>query len=306
MQAQVAILSIVILIVGALLFLSKLNIENTQPSLTYSNDLISIENVFVSNPYPIPGENITLSFYLKSNSPYELSPSVIFFDFQDLSLEKLSYSRKGKKYPCWIKNDKSYGACNFEISPFDIVLVNAMFRIPGVEKLPLVSEGKKDYRTIRFEVRYETRGEKEIFLPITPNINKAPSLQYSESKSSWGPLQLLISFPGRSEGVYGVSGMPLPISFSLSNLGTQGISLPISVKKLNISYPEALMEYSSCSIVPKKEGSSLIFANLKTGKQVNCIFYIKEINEEKLARILFEYEYTYSFFYQKNLQIQSI
>ncbi len=320
MQGQVGVLLIIIIAIGVLfLFFGQGLLTHSQTgSLTYSNDLISIEDVFISNSYPRPGEKIDMKVKIKNNGPKSIKPWFLLLDYQDLNLVKLTYSYRNSIKSCDIFKANEYGKCEINsegLSPFEFSEIYAEFEVPSNEKIPLVLEGRKEYRIIRYMINYTLSGSKEIFIPITPNINKVPSLRYSESSGDFGPVQIQVEVPSSGkvkvnnkliELHYGVAGMPLTFSFKFVNIGTQGEYSEFKIKSLSLNYPSDIFSEVWCrggSL--EKEKGKIVFSEIDTETPIDCRFEVKDsISEERVADLKFEYEYMYSFFDHSIIEIQ--
>ena len=142
MQAQAGILLIIIIAIGALFLFFGQGLFNPSQigGLTYSNDLISVEDVFVSNFYPRPAENISIKITLRNNGPKVIRPMVLLLDYQDLKLLSLDYSKGGLIKPCNIFRKEGYGRCEIDsegLRSFELSEIYAELGVPKKENLTL-------------------------------------------------------------------------------------------------------------------------------------------------------------------------
>lgn len=260
MKGQAAILILIIAIGIAIYFiLSTITFPPAEgpqiPPPTYSNDVITIENLEISELTPYNATPVILSFYIRNNGDEDIGKvEVNFFSPRfgegktNLKLEKLE-CEDGKSITRKEDNLITGGKCEFSnLSPGDMRLVSLTFKTPAKAfKAPTPF-------TIRYSVTYDHSGYRIANIPIIDGITvKRPTIEFSQSEPTWGPVQLEFIPPvGGEEKVdeeiieryWGVRDRVFKVEIVLTHVGIleKVYPIPIHSVKLELSQIEKARE----------------------------------------------------------------
>ncbi len=194
---------------------------NPPPPIKYKNDIITVEEFYVSNTKPYEGSEISVDFKIKNNGDNETHDVIVRFadipGFDKIILD------------CGVGGiaDSTGRACNYDtIDIFDTKHISAILKATsGIPSDTPV--------TIRYTVQYYNKGFRIANVPIIDqNTRKQPISKFSQSTPSYGPVVLDFQ-PGELHefvvegktisGYWGVFDSPLEVKFSFKSVATSSV-----------------------------------------------------------------------------------
>jgi hypothetical protein len=309
-KAQGMIVLILIIIAGVVIYfvLSKITLPPGEegsyqpPSVTYSNDIITVEKFEISETEPAPTTVVELSFYIKNNGD-ETVPKVEanFFspfgkgetDFKINSIE----CEDGNSFTTTQENLVIGGGCEFkEVKEGDMRLVKLKFTTPS--KAPLAPVPY----SLRYFIKYDYFGYRIANIPVVDGVTvKEPIIDFSQSQPTYGPVQLEFEPPiGGKEKVgetiieryWGVKGRKFKVGITLKHVGTLEKVYPININSIKLSLSQ-LKEEKPCDFENLEIKSKVLYPD----KPLKFVCYFLPTGEDPqfLAQIKAEFNYVYQF-----------
>ncbi len=201
-------------------------------SLPYKNDIITIEDYYVSDRNPYEGGIVVLELVLKNNGE-ESAPRVeIGFDTPGFYIKELNCDGTEA-----VISDEEEGSCVFDrnsaFGPIESLDNGGERRIILTLQVRNIGILRPHTYTITYYIEYDYSGFRKMDIPIIDGVTlKTPLSQYSQSTATYGPIQLTFKPPERGERVeggqtikeyWGVRDSPFKVEMSFTHVGSSSI-----------------------------------------------------------------------------------
>jgi hypothetical protein len=278
---------------------------------SYSNDIVTIEDYYVSNLNPYAGSQVEVDFLLQNNGELPVSHLTLEVN-APAGWQITSLACQGITSP-EITSEKDSGKCEYKytnineaIQPFDVRSVSMSFKTPSniLKPTPFV---------LSYSVSYDYTGYRKADLPVVDGVTlrKATS-SYSESSPSYGPIRLDFDIPARSEHVegkqvvkeyWGVKGEPFEIMFSFTDVASQdykGSSAALSVNSITFDTKGSLKLAPGLPCDFAASGAVYVSSAevKKMPGQLRCSFVSNDFAEPEIFATLWA-NYMYKYMYTK-------
>jgi len=294
----------------------------------YKNDVITIEDYYVSNLKPYAGSEATMEFLVQNNGENPMGRvKVDFFSLSGLTIVELKCSGTDPEYSA----SRQSAGCTFDstnaagaIEPFDVRKVTMRLKMPDLElKTP------KEF-TVSYYVEYDYAGFRVANVPIVDGetVTKA-STSFSQSTSSYGPIRLDFELPVRGEHkengqtvkeYWGVKGQPFEIKMKFTNVATSKLkdaSPLLKAGKVRLDVKEMLnpMAGTGCGLciggASGCPGTNPKYAyplkDVKVPAEVSCDFKpLGFETPEAMATMSADFSYTYRYVLSEKLSMQPL
>lgn len=303
-------------------------IEPPTDGFPYKNDIITIEEYYVSDKNPYEGGIVVVEFVLKNNGE-ELVPRVEIgfdtpgFDIKDLFCEGTEED---------ISDDKEEGSCVFdkssefwEIESLDYGGTRRVILTLQVRSIGLL---RPQTYTITYYIEYDYSGFRKMDIPIIDGETlKKPLSQYSQSTATYGPIQLTFKAPERGERVedgqtikeyWGVRDSPFKVEMRFTHVGSSSIG---TIRKPKIEAGKVRLDLRGSLKIASVDGTELpcdfekigayLFSKedkeVKVPDELMCNFQSVSFSEpETKATIWTEFDYTYRYTKSQDFEIQPL
>lgn len=314
MVITILIVAVIAAIIYFFLF-PNFQIPETKEELTFKNDIISVENLAVTNLAPYEGDEIVIEFDLQNNGDKPVSEiNVNFFDTPGFESIKLECQLVGK-------DNKSEARCDFfSLEPSDSRHISLTLKAKEVDSpTPFKISFSIKYQCNIGDMTNTCMGSREVLIPIVDGvIKKEPSFKFTQSEPSLGPVKIDIQPQlERQKKIgdkiikeyWGIVDQPFTVKFVLSNVGTED-----KVKEVNIPEGKLVIETDRRLTPIDDKGRPLGLCDFDLSvreestytskKPINetfdtllCTFKStsKSFEPEFVSRISVKYEYTYEF-----------
>ena len=282
-------------------------------TVKYSNDVISIEEYYVSNLKPYAGSATTLSFFIQNNGEEPIPRvEVNFFDvygFEILELKCQGTQPDEEKKICIFDSSNSYG----ELEPHDVRQITLTLKAPHIKK-----ESKF---TLSYYVNYSYSGFKKADIPVIDGETRTkPTGTFSESSATYGPIQLNFQPPvggvRKEDGkeikeYWSVQGRPFEVKMSfiyasdLRTKKTRNVVIKSGDVNLTLKGPIERAKNLYCDFCGADDPDCPITSDnnlyskkaIKIPSTLKCNFESlqKNLPPEVTATLWVEFSYTYEF-----------
>lgn len=281
------------------------------PPPKYKNDIITVEDIYISNLKPYSDSITIMELLIKNNGDMKVSDiEVNFFDTSGFTVEEINCEGENKTDHVDRCNQNDFGS----IDPLDTRTISLRLKAPSVtSETPL---------TISYSIKYSYSGYRKADIPIIDGITrKEPITEFSQSTPTYGPIVLKMEPPvGRERKEdskiikeYWIAGnIPFEMEFSLKHVGSSSIGMikqPINISKgkiaLNIS---DLVVDAPCYDFKVGVNSDLISTKsvLVPGKLI-CYFKPAKVPDPEVsATIMAGFDYTYEYIKTETFTIQPL
>jgi len=310
---------IFLIIIGAGIFLLLPYISKIRqptiptPEIEYKNDIISIEDLYISNSKPYAGSPVIIEFLVQNNGDEKVDwVKVNFYD-----IPEAEDGFKVKKLDCQDTQPQD-NKCIFEgenaIDSLDLRKVSLTLEAPPEEVIVSPLEF-----IIRYSIEYNYSGYRKATIPIIDAETRLKPLgKFTESKSSYGPIQLDFELVPRGETkietqvvkeYWGVPNQPLEIKFSFNDVVKKAKSINITKGnvKLNISNLTETEMYP-CDF--NRTGDTLVSTRdvLVSKEKLLCYFLNSSVilQPEISTMVSAEFIYNYEFKDSQKITVQPI
>jgi len=280
---------------------------------SYSNDVVTIEDYYVSNLNPYAGTDtepghVEIDFLLQNNGEFPVSHLTLEvnappgWQITSLACQGItSETITGGKRCAY-----NYDNINDAIQPFDVRSVSMFLQTPSNILKPTSF-------TLSYFISYDYIGYRKADLPVVDGVTlrKATSA-YSESSPSYGPIRLDFNIPVRAEHVegeqvvkeyWGVKGEPFEIIFSFTDVASQGYkasSVTLSKNSVTLDTKGSLELKSGLPCDFAASGAVYVSSAVvsKMPGQLRCSFVSNDFAEPEIFATLWA-SYTYKYRYTK-------
>lgn len=328
---RILLLTLCIAIVG-IVFLSGC-VDQGPAEAKYKDDIITIEEYYVSDLTPYVDSEVVIEFLLQNNGEDPVPRvKVKFFDYPGFEIVELKCmgTKPENGDMCIFDKGNDFG----ELVPFDVRKVDLKLRTPPSKDIE-----RPTSLTIMYYVEYDYSGFRKMDLPIIDGETvRTPTSKYSQSTPTYGPIKLTFEAPERGEhkedgkvvkDYWGVKGQPFEVRMKLTDVASsalKGSSPTIKAGSIRLDLKNSLERAYSVSKEGKKtmlpcdfcvggEGdcpgtdSNYLYSNktVKVPSELKCNFQSLSFDEpELLATIWADFSYTYQYTLVEELEVQPI
>lgn len=299
--------------------------------LEYKDDVITIEDFYVSDRTPYEGAVTVVDFYLKNNGEYPVTRVEVAFDAPGFEIEELVCEGGSSiDNACIFDKDGEYG----EIEPFDTRKVTLEL---GVLRIGLL---KPQTYTITYYTEYDYFGFRKMDIPIIDGVTvRKPLSEYSQSTPTYGPIKLSFEPPLRGERIegdktikeyWGVRDDPFKVEMEFKHVGSRSIGeiTDPEIEKCDVKLDlRGSLERASIGGVylpcdfcgggepdctDKERGYLFSNKTLDIPAKLTCNFYSPTFSDpqfedpETVATIWAEFNYTYRYTKAQSFDIQPL
>jgi len=209
---------LIIIVIAAVAFLyffgSGFKLSST---ITYKNDIITVEDFSVTAENLFPGGTSTISFFIQNNGDRTARNTVVeFTDLHGMIPTKLECNMEEQDFMNGVK-------CDFgDLESLDNREVSLTLTAQNV------TEKEKFIATYR--IAYDYSGYKEAIIPVIDGVTvKKSPVQYKESSMSYGPIAVEFEPPVGGTRIeagetikeyWGVKGYPFSMTTKFKNVGS--------------------------------------------------------------------------------------
>jgi len=297
--------------------------ESTGDGLGYKNDIITIEDYYVSNLQPYPDETVIIEFSIKNNGEEGVPRVEIGVPiYPGFVIEEL-YCEGGRlldEETCVFDDhdDSSYG----KIETLDWRDIRIKLKTMDMNLLDPLEYISQIY------VEYDYSGLREMNIPIIDGTTRRqPLSRYSQSSATYGPIKLDFELIPRGETVvdgqtveeyWGVGSNPFKVEMEFTHVGSSRIGTidqpRISAGNIRVNMKDTLTEGSPCDFALEdlhleSGGHSgyilLSKEDLDVPDELMCNFQSAAFDEpETTATIEIEFFYKYRYTISEEFEIQ--
>jgi hypothetical protein len=320
-QAAVAIIVIVIIGVALYFFWPQINelISTGNGGVIipeYENDIISVEDLYVSNKKPYADTPVTIKFFVKNNGDEKVEKvRVNFYDlpgFEDPEISCDQPSDPIDTHGCIFKEMESLEmrevVLTLKAPPSEIIFSPEVFKIS-------------------YNIKYNHSGYRIANIPIIDGkTRETPMGEFSVSDTGYGPIVLDFELQAQKEiqidekiikKYWAVSDQPLEVRFSFEDIIGKADQVNILEKDIKLEVIGPLNRSEPCDFSmegeiahePSEAGSTLLVStkNITVPEELLCFFTPKQIDmPETTASIKAQFNYTYEFFKSISFEIQPL
>jgi len=285
--------------------------------LSYSDDVITIEDYYVSNVEPHPNEVVTIEFVIQNNGEETVPrvevgfPTHPGFEITELFCEGGSIMDDDA---CVFDSSSQFG----EIESLDSRRVLIELKTIDVKLLD-----PQTYTTYYY-VKYDHTGFREMNIPVIDGTTiTEPQSQYSESSATYGPIQMSFELVPRGESVvdgrtikkyWGVGEMPLKVEMHFTHAGSNSIGTisdpVIESGDVEIDLRNSLTSTRPCDFYTEDSSTSSVLISdddVKIPGELSCNFMSVPFDDpETTATIRAEFDYEYRFDNYEQFEIQPV
>ncbi|MFH1623211.1 MAG: hypothetical protein ABIA12_01690 [Candidatus Aenigmatarchaeota archaeon] len=286
--------------------------QNEALTAEYKNDVISIEDYYVSNIKPSAGSEVTMQFLVQNNGEQPVSRVVVsFFDTGGMEIVELGCSGTERIGNACVF-DSGNAAGNLE--PFDVRSVELRMRTLGgnVIKKPIPF-------TLSYYVEYDYAGYRKADLPVVDGVTvRTASSKYSQSTASYSPVRLDFEMPARGEhkedgktvkDYWGVRGEPFEVIFKFTDVASSGMkdkTAGIAAGNIRLDTKGSLQAAAGLPCDFRTTDSYMYSTrDAKVPGELRCNFKSYDFTEPQvLATLWAEYSYTYRYTLAEEFEVQ--
>lgn len=307
------------LLLGILCIVAISGCTQQTPTEKYSNDIISVEEYYVSSLKPYAGSVTTMEFLLQNNGEYPVEwVEINFFNIQGFEVEQLNcQGTEAIDNRCIFDVSNAYGP--LEVG--DVRKVSLLLRAPSKDKIKVPTSLRIDYY-----INYTYFGFRKANIPIIDGTTiTRPISQFSQSTSTYGPIQMSFEPPiggvRKEDGktiyeYWGVEDRPFEVKLKFNHVGTSEVDT-VAIEKGNITLDLKGIEKIEglpcdfCSVEEegcpgKKPGYLYSTRRIKIPSTLICNFQLAIPNPppEIVATIWADFTYTYKFIRSETFEVQ--
>jgi len=309
--------------------LSRSTTTTIQPyNPQYKDDIITIEDYYVSDTNPYVNSGAMISFLVKNNGEYNVPYVKVKFAVPGFEIAGDGLYCEGTD--AFVADSRNSGSCTFnksnsfgELQPFDTRSISLSLKTPNINILSPMTF------TVSYTVEYNYSGFKKMDIPIVNSTTrKEPLSEYSESTATYGPIKLAFEPPVGRERVeqgrtvqeyFGVDTNPIRVKMKFTQtssstpeieVGKVSLDLRGSLKKASVGgtpLPCDFCESSEAACLGKKEGYLVSTKSVDIPGELVCNFQsVGFEGPETTATIWAEFNYTYSYSKYQRFEVQPI
>jgi hypothetical protein len=318
-KGQVATLIIIIIIIGAALYfllpvLQPTGQPPTQP-IKYSNDVITVEDIKISETKPYPDSLVEISFNIKNNGDLTIPKVEVNFFSPEFSRD----NNIGKLMLVMLKcGDEEFHntSCTFEdFESRDVKEISLLLQTPDYTSIT-----NPTTFGIKYYIKYKHSSFRIANIPIIDGTSvKKPTIKFTQSQSSYSPIKIEFKPPvGRTitedgkttQEHWAVVNRPFKVEMELSHIGTVKGVYPIEIERVNLNLQKLQQEggyycdFTSGVEADLSSGSYILYPN----KDINlaCYFRATEEQPQFFGIIEAEAKYTYQFEGGQTITVQPL
>jgi len=287
-------------------------VNQPEPSAEYKNDVITVEDYYVSNIMPKAGSEVTMWFVVQNNGEHPVSRVVVsFFDTGGLGITELRCAgTESDGNACVFDSGNEAGA----LEPLDVRSVELRLSVPGESVIK-----KATPFTLSYYVEYDYEGYRKADLPVVDGTTlRTATSKFSQSTASYGPIRLDFEMPARGEhkedgnvvkDYWGVKGEPFEVIVKFTDVAGSGLKdktpeIAAGSVKLDAKGSLQLATDSACDFEPDN-GYLYSTKDVNVPGELSCSFQSYDFTEpEVLATLWAEYSYTYSYTLAEKFDVQ--
>lgn len=304
--------------------------ENGVVEIEYKDDIITIENFYISDREPYENAVTMIDFLVKNNGEFPVDRVEIGFDAPGFTINSL-VCEGGLKEP-----EDEPNTCVFDklssmsvIEPLDTRAITIALKVRNIGLL------HPQTYTMTFYVEYDYFGFRKMDIPIIDGKTRTePLSKYGQSSQTYGPIHLNFEPPVRGEKVeegrtvkehWGVRDQPFKVEMEFKHVGKSSIGaitdpkieegkvrldLRGSLERGSVDETDLPCEFCRMGeddcIAPKSE---YMYSNkeIEIPDELSCNFQaLGFTGPETTATIWVEYNYTYRYTNSQNFEIQPL
>ncbi len=326
------ILLLLCITIVATVFLSGC-LKQGPPTAQYKNDIITIEEYYISDLTPYADSEVVIEFLVQNNGENPVSRvKVRFFEHQYLEIVELKCMGTEPEGgdTCVFDKGNKFG----ELMPSDVRKIDLRLRAPSKNIIK-----KPTNLLVRYYIEYDYGGFRKMDLPIIDGETvRTPSTRYSQSTPTYGPIRLTFEAPERGEhkengkvvkDYWGVKGQPFEVKMKLAdvasaslkdnspiiNAGDIKLDLKNSLQRAYYLDKAGTKTMLPCDFCVGGEGNcpgsdpNYLYSNktVKVPGELKCNFQSFDFTEpELLATIWADFSYTYQYTITEELEVQPL
>jgi hypothetical protein len=318
MRKQIPLL-LCLALVSAVALSGCLTNQSPTSTASYKNDVVTVEDYYVSNIKPYAGSETTMQFLLQNNGEHPVGRAAVnFFDTSGLAVSDFKCSDSavpvGAQPLCTFGNSEALG----EIVPFDVRYVSLRLTAPSAD----VIKKQTDF-TVSYRIEYDYSGYRKADLPVVDGTTvRTASSRYSQSTASYGPVLLSFELPARGThkedgqtvtDYWGVRGEPFEVVMKLTDVASsksKSKNLVLAKGSIMLDTKKSLQvaDGMPCDFdVDASTGYLYSSKDVKVPGELRCSFKSYDFAEpETFATLWAEYSYTYGYTLTEKFQVQPI
>jgi hypothetical protein len=307
--------------------------ENGVVEIEYKDDIITIEDFYISDRKPYENAVTMIDFLVKNNGEFPVDRVEIGFDAPGFYIDSL-VCEGTTPFPKESGDDNN--TCVFDklssmsvIEPLDTRTVTIALKVRNIGLL------HPQTYTMTFYVEYDYFGFRKMDIPIIDGeTRKKPLSKYGQSSQTYGPIHLDFKPPVRGEKVeegktvkehWGVRDQPFKVEMEFKHVGRSSIGAITDPKiekgKVRLDLRDSLERGSvggldlPCEFCEMGDPdcvapmSGYLFSNksLEIPDELSCNFQARGFSgPEMTATIWAEYNYTYIYTNSQDFEIQPL
>lgn len=291
--------------------------QNASIGPSYSNDVVTIEDYYVSNLNPYADTQVEIDFLLQNNGERPVSHLTLDVNappgmqIASLTCQGITSADITGGKECVYNYANSRDA----IQPFDVRSVSLILQTPSQQMVL-----KPTPFTVSYSVQYSYVGYRKADLPVVDGVTlrKATST-YSESTPSYGPIRMDFSIPARAEHVegeqvvkeyWGVKGEPFEVAFAFTDVASQAYkasspAIGVGAIRLDTKGSLQIAPGLPCDFNPTTWTSNREVDKLPG--QLRCSFVSNDFVEPQIFATLWaNFTYNYGFAKTQTFQVQPL
>lgn len=309
-KGQAAVLLIAVVVIGILVFVVFQNLPRGGGGVSTRaavKDPVQISEYVVSRNNPSVGSSAAISFIVTNNGKRKVDVEINFFDTQGLQISKVA---------C---NPDCDGSGNIfalrELENLESRPVSVTLTVPAEDKI--ISPEK---RTVKFLVSYDYTSYREAIIPILQSLQVKPTIKFTQSEPSDGPVTLEFEPPvggqvtqgGQTSNLaFALKDQSFELTMKLKHIGTaKNVKLPMEISARNfnlelvglgvVENQRCDFDFSGSTLTPKKD--------LKVpGTDLVCNFKSTDFEESQIqSQVKAQFAYKYQFQMEQQFQVQPI
>jgi hypothetical protein len=294
-------------------------LTNQSPTTTasYKNDVVTVEDYYVSNLQPYAGSETTMSFLVQNNGEQpvgrvkvSLSSNMEMVDLRCSGAASYD-TGSGVRY-CVFDASNDAGS----IEPFDVRSVELRLNANDLVSKPTEF-------VVSYSVEYDYAGYRKADLPVVDGTTvRTASSSYSQSTASYGPVLLSFELPARGThkedgqtvtDYWGVRGEPFEVVMKLTDVASsksKSKNLVLAKGSIMLDTKKSLQvaDGMPCDFdVDASTGYLYSSKDVKVPGELRCSFKSYDFSEpETFATLWAEYSYTYGYTLTEKFQVQPV
>jgi len=282
---------------------------NGPPPPEYSNDIITVEDIYISNLKPYSDSVTIMEFTIKNNGEMDVSNiEVNFFDIPGFTVEEITCEGEAPPANQVKCSQNEFGA----IESMDTRRISLRLKAPSVTS--------ETSLIVSYSVKYDYSGYRKVDIPIIDGVTrKEPMTEFTQSTPTYGPIVLEMEPPvGRERKEdstiikehWVVGEIPFEMKFNFRHIGSSSVGIikqPINISEGDIALTLTDIERNTpCpdfDSALKSTKSVLIPGN----EDLICYFRPETVPDPEVsATIIAEFNYTYEYIRTETFTVQPL